>query len=182
MSLVFVDRDGVINRFPGQGFYVTSLDAFEMLPGSAKAIALLNREGFEVVVISNQGCVSRGFLSEEGLAQITDKMVTAVRKEGGALSGIFYCKHQTSDNCGCKKPKTGLFEQAMRTRSDNLASVFFIGDSQEDVEAGKAAGCRTLLVLSGRSTEADLKNFKIKPDIVKKDLWEAATWITQKKS
>ncbi len=182
MKVIFLDRDGVINKFPGRSDYVTRWEDFHFLPNAAKAIKLLNSKGFEVMVVSNQGCVSRGLVTMAGLEEMTSRMLKMVEKNGGKISGVFYCVHQTSDYCECKKPKTTLFKEAIRGRPVDLESTYFIGDSEEDIQAGENLGCRTVLVLSGRTAAQEVDGFKAKPHFIKKDLWEAARWITQKKS
>ena len=182
MKLIFLDRDGVINRFPGRENYVTSIHLFELLPNTVHAIRLLTDAGFEINVISNQGCVSKKLLSEAALEEMTDLMLKEIEKGGGKISGIFYCPHQTDDNCECRKPKIGLFKKALGSREPDLSNTYFVGDSQEDVEAGKKAGLRTILVLSGRSCKKDVRDFKIQPDQIKKDLMDAAQWIIRNTS
>ncbi len=151
MSVIFLDRDGVINEFPGVSQYVVRLDDFRFIPGALEALRKLTEAGFELFVVSNQGCVSRGLISAKELAVMTDRMTIDIKKSGGRLEGVFYCLHQKSDNCECKKPKIKMFQDALKGRVVDLESVYFIGDSREDVEAGKALGCRTILVLSGRT-------------------------------
>ena len=177
-----MDRDGVINRFPGKGLYVTRLDDFAFLPGALEALKKLKDAGCEVHVVSNQGCVSRGLLTEKALATMTGIMLEQVRRHGGDIRQVHYCLHQKTDHCECKKPKVRLFREAMEGRLFDLKEVYFVGDSQEDVEAGENLGCRTVLVLSGRTTSEDLPEFPYKPDAVKKDLGEAVGWILQEKS
>ncbi len=182
MKLVFLDRDGVINRFPGVGHYVTRWEEFEFLPNAAQAVALLTKAGYEVVVVSNQGCVAHGLISSEGLRALTDKMRGEIERVGGRLDGVFYCEHRTADDCECKKPRLGLLKKALSGRSVDRRSCYFIGDSEIDIEAGRNAGCQTVLVLSGRVRRPDLAALPVAPDAVKDDLWEAAQWIVQKKS
>ena len=181
-KIIFLDRDGVINEFPGMGHYVVSLEEFRMIPGSARAVALLCEAGFEVHVITNQGCVSRGLLSEKWLEAIHDRMRREVGAAGGRFAAILYCPHQTSDACECKKPKPTLFLKAAAGRKVDFSSVYFIGDSEEDILAGKNVGCKTVLVLSGRTNSDNLAEISPKPDFIKRNLLEAAQWITQKKS
>src|SRR3989338_6636479 len=151
-KLLFLDRDGVINRFPGVGGYVTRWEDFEFLPNAVRAVALLTKAGYEIVVISNQGCVGKGLLSSQALGEITARMREEIRRGGGELGDVFYCEHAPNAGCDCKKPKLGLFRQALRERGNvDLRSLFFIGDSVMDMEAGKSLGCRTILVLSGRA-------------------------------
>lgn len=178
--VVFLDRDGVINRFPGKGVYVTKKKQFEFLPKSLEAIRVLSEAGFQIYVVSNQGCVSRKMITEKKLMSITESMLKAVEKAGGKINEVFYCVHQTSDACDCKKPKTTLFEKALAGKKINRSFVYLVGDSEEDMRAGKNLGCRTVLVLSGRLTEGEALGLSAKPDVVKRDLWEAAHWIIQK--
>ena len=182
MKLVFLDRDGVINEFPGMGAYLTRWEDFHFLPRVIEAVALLSKAGYELNIVSNQGCVARGDISLDGLNEITRKALRQIEAGGGRIAGVFYCIHQSSDNCECKKPKTKLFYDALRGRTVEMRSVYFIGDSVEDMQAGEALGCQKILVLSGRNGESDVQDFPVKLDVVKKDLWEAAQWILQKKS
>jgi len=114
---------------------------------------------------------------------MTREMLVAVEAEGGKICGVFYCLHETKDQCECKKPKTGLFQEAARDRVIDFRSTFFIGDSAEDVEAGEAIGCKKVLVLSGRTRGAhEAAQFPSKPDVIKKDILEAAQWILANES
>ena len=179
-KIIFLDRDGVINEFPGMGNYVTGWEKFRFLPDALGAIALLTREGYEIHIVSNQGCVARGLLTMADLQEITRRMLKEIEKKGGSVSGVHYCIHQTSDGCECKKPKTALFRQALRGKPVDLSSVYFIGDSEEDIEASHNLGCQSVLVLSGRVAEESLRSLKWEPDAVKKNLWDAVQWIIQK--
>ena len=180
--LVFLDRDGVINRFPGKGAYVTADEGLRLLPEALQGIKLLTEAGFRLVVISNQGCVSRGLITRAYLDALTRKMLRQIRTHGGRLHKVYYCLHQTSDKCRCKKPRTLLLEKAVKGLKVKHEEIFFIGDSREDIQAGHDFGCRSILVLSGRSKRKDIKNFPVKPEFVKKNLLEAARWIIKKRS
>lgn len=182
MKLVFLDRDGVINRFPGKGLYVTDPSKFSFIPRSVDAIRELTKAGCEIRVVSNQGCVSRKLVTKELLDSMTASMIAEVEKAGGRIEKVHYCLHQTSDNCDCKKPKIKMFREAIGGRAVDMSEVYFVGDSVEDMEAGRDLGCRTALVLSGRTTEEDLAEFPVKPETIQPDLWEAARWILRKKS
>jgi D-glycero-D-manno-heptose 1,7-bisphosphate phosphatase len=181
MRLVFLDRDGVINRFPGKGLYVTNEKEFYLLPRALGGIRLLTRKGFRLVVVSNQGCVSRGLITKAGLMRLTHLMLKKIKAAGGKIHKVYYCIHQKSDHCRCKKPKTLLFKKAMKGLRLDPRDIYFIGDSEEDIAAGHAIGCRTILVLSGRSKKSSARMFTHKPYMIKKDLLEAARWILQKK-
>ncbi len=181
MSLVFLDRDGVINRFPGKGLYVTRVDDFHFLPGALEAIQRLTKAGAEIHVVSNQGCVSRGLISGSELDRMTDEMLAQIQSYGGRIQQVHYCRHQTSDACECKKPKIKLFQNAIGDRAIDLNTVCFVGDSLEDIQAGKNLGCKALLVLSGRTVREDLTQWPVQPDTIQNNLMDAVTWILQKK-
>ncbi len=180
-KIIFLDRDGVINKFPGFGNYVTQWSEFHFLPNAIRATKLLVDAGFEIAVISNQGCVARKLITKTNLSKLTRRMLNIIKKNGGRIHGVYYCYHQTSDECDCKKPKTSLFKKAIKGRQINLGSTYFIGDSEEDMQAGENLGCQKLLVLSGRLKRSNVKSLSVKPDVIKKDLWSAAQWIVKKK-
>ncbi len=182
MKPIFLDRDGVINRFPGVGNYVLSWEDFQFLPKAVEAIVLLNKNGFAPIVISNQGCVAHGLISSKDLWALTDRMNREIEKAGGKIAQVYYCEHRGSDHCECKKPKAGLLRKALECYPTDVKATYFIGDTEMDVEAGKNIGCQTVLVLCGRAVAADVKNFKIQPDKVEKDLWSAVQWLLKQKS
>ncbi len=181
MKLVFLDRDGVINRFPGKGLYVTHRRDFSFLPGALEALKELWEAGCRVVVVSNQGCVSRGLITREELTQMTLQMTSEVQKHGGKIDRVMYCLHQQSDRCDCKKPQTKLFLEALSETPVEMNQVYFVGDSAEDIQAANALGCVGILALSGRTQKEDLADFPAKPDVIKSDLKEAVEWILQRK-
>lgn len=180
MRVVFLDRDGVINEFPGFGAYVTKWSEFRFLPGALEAIGLLTRAGYELHIISNQGCVSRGLISWEGLQEMTGLMLRRVVESGGAIAGVHYCPHRTEDACTCKKPHPELLWRALGpARKDLMPSALFVGDSREDIQAARSAGCASVLVLSGRTRREDVGSLGIVPDRIEPDLLEVARWLTR---
>lgn len=184
-KIIFIDRDGVINKDPGgwtEHSYVTRWDDFHFLPGAREAIARLSKAGFEIVVISNQAGVSKGFFTSDTLNDITGNMLKSIKASGGVIKRIYYCIHQNSDNCDCRKPKTGLFKKAEEDLGLKAAGAYFIGDGRIDVEAGKAAGMKTILVLSGKTAYDAIGQWPVKPDIICGDLADAVDHIlTQQK-
>ncbi len=140
---VFLDRDGVINHKASEGEYVTRWEDFHFLPGVADGIALLNRAGWSVIVISNQRCVAKGLLSIEELETIHRRMSEELFAAGAKLDGIYYCPHEKEFACDCRKPAPGMLLTAAKEHQIDLRSSWMIGDSETDVEAGKRAGCRT---------------------------------------
>ncbi len=162
---VFIDRDGTISRDVP---YCSSPEQFELLPGAGKGIKELNAAGFKVILITNQSGVGRGYFSEETLNCIHEKMKTKLADEGAHIDGIYYCPHHPDENCNCRKPKPNLIIQAAGDFNIDLSQSYFIGDSAKDIEAGKAAGCSTILIIN-REIEAGLK-----ADYAVKNLIEAA--------
>jgi len=159
---VFLDRDGVINKKAPEGDYIKSWGEFEFLPGAKKAIRKLNENGFLVIVVSNQRGIAKGIMSESALKEIWVKMEEELSKVGARLDDIYYCSHDIVDNCGCRKPEPGLLLRAAREHDIDLGRSWMIGDSESDIEAGKRAGCRTILIEgsplndNSRASEADL--------------------------
>ena len=174
MKAIFLDRDGVINRDPGFGGYITSWKGFEFLPGSLEAIKKLNQAGFEIVVISNQGGVAKGLYALKDLDEITQNMLREIEKAGGRIRSVHYCPHKDEDSCNCRKPETGLFSQATKGLQVNFADSFFVGDNRRDVLAAKAIGCKSIFVLSGNTK---LEELDVRPDFVARDLLEAVEKI-----
>jgi len=178
--IIFIDRDGVINKDPGgwtRYSYVTRWKDFYFLPGAKRAIKRLSENGYSIVVISNQAGVGKGYYSLIRLNSITRKMLEELKRFGGKIRRVYYCVHQSKDNCPCRKPKDGLLKKAEKNLKVKIAGSYFIGDSIVDVEAGKKAKLKTVLVLSGKSSRRDIKGWAIKPDHVVKNLEEAVSLI-----
>ncbi|OQX54598.1 MAG: hypothetical protein B5M48_00605 [Candidatus Omnitrophica bacterium 4484_213] len=110
-KILFLDRDGVINRYPGERKFVTRWEEFHFLPNALKAIRRLTEEGYEIKVISNQSGIAKGIYSQESLNEITRRMIEEVKREGGKME-VYYCPHREEDGCDCRKPKIGLFLKA----------------------------------------------------------------------
>jgi len=146
MSLtVFLDRDGVINRKMPEPRYVTSWGEFEFLPGALEGLASLAKMDVRIVVVSNQRGVARGVYTEETLADMHSRMKAAVEAAGGRIDAIYYCPHE--GGCNCRKPATGMFEQAAREIPGvDLREAIVIGDNVCDLEAAARLGCPSILV------------------------------------
>ncbi len=180
MKIIFLDRDGVINRYPGHKKYVTKLKEFKILPGALEAIRRLNKAGYKMFIISNQAGVSKGLYSKGKLNLITEVMLKKIRSRGGSIKKVLYCIHRSEENCDCRKPKIGLIKKALKillVKKINKKDAFFVGDSIRDVMTGKKAGCTTILVLSGRESLRNKSLWRPKPDFIAKDLLEASSII-----
>ena len=145
---IFLDRDGTINKYVG---FLTKPELFELLPGVAEAIKMINKSGYLVIVVTNQPVIARGDCKWEELLLIHDKMETELGKEGAFLDAIYICPHHKDKgfegevleykyDCECRKPKSGLLLQAARDFNIDLTQSFLIGDSENDVKAGINAG------------------------------------------
>jgi len=177
MKAIFLDRDGVINRDPGVGDYIKSWKEFEFLPGAIEAIKLLNKNGYEIFVISNQAGVARGLFSKESLAEITANMLEEIESRGGKIRWVSYCIHASNAGCDCRKPNTGQIRRAVKGLDINFKKTYFIGDSRLDIGAGKNMGCKTILLLTGKEAIEDSKTWEHKPDFVMNNLMEAVKWV-----
>lgn len=155
----FLDRDGVINRKAPANGYITRWEDIDFLPGVAQAIALLNRTGFRVIVVTNQRCVAKGLLTIRELDWIHRRMCEVLAGVGAAVEAVYYCPHELEPPCPCRKPRPGLLLDAAREHGIVLSRSWMIGDSDTDIEAGRNAGCKTARLLMNSQTtnlKADL--------------------------
>ncbi len=148
----FLDRDGVINRKPPEGQYVTRWEEVHFLPDVARAIALLNRASFRVIVVSNQRCVAKGLVPAPALEAMHQRMCEELAANGARIDAIFYCPHEKHPPCSCRKPAPGMLLAAARAHDIDLTASWMIGDSKIDVETGRNAGCKTARVLTNDGT------------------------------
>lgn len=148
IKLVILDRDGTINEDSDD--FIKSADEWKPLPGALDAIARLNHAGWHVVVVSNQSGLGRGLFEVSDLNAIHAKMHQMLAAVGGRIDVVFYCPHAPADECHCRKPASGLFEQIADRYGLDLKNVPVVGDSARDVIAGVAAGCEPHLVLTGK--------------------------------
>ncbi|MEO7399714.1 MAG: D-glycero-beta-D-manno-heptose 1,7-bisphosphate 7-phosphatase [Polaromonas sp.] len=149
MKLIILDRDGTINSDSDE--FVKNPEEWLPLPGALEAIARLNHAGWHVVIASNQSGLGRGLFDVASLNAMHAKMHKMLAALGGRIDAVFYCPHVAEDDCSCRKPKPGLFEQIGSRFGVQLAGVPAVGDSVRDAIAGAAAGCEPHLVLTGKS-------------------------------
>lgn len=175
---VFLDRDGVINEDSPE--YIKSWDEFRFIPGSIQAVRDLTRNGFEIIVITNQSAIGRKMITPRELSRMHRKMKDELEAKGGKIRDIFFCPHLPEAGCGCRKPKAGLIRQAMDKYRIDLSRSSMVGDSAKDVECARNAGCgHAVLVRTGngdRARKALLKK-NISPDYFAADLQKAVEWI-----
>ena len=151
MKLVILDRDGVINIDSAN--FIKNPNEWIAIPNSLEAIALLNQSGFRVAIATNQSGIARGLFDMATLNAINDKMHRALAQLGGRIDAMFYCPHAADDNCTCRKPKTGMIKDISRRFSVDLSEVYAVGDSLRDLQAFHDAGCKPILVRSGKGEE-----------------------------
>lgn len=148
---VFLDRDGTLNRYVG---FLRNIEEFELLPDVAEAVGRINSSGYLAIVVTNQPVIARGEVTVRELEMIHNKMETLLGKEGVYVDAIYYCPHHPHRgyegevealkiNCECRKPKPGMLLQAAEDFNIDLSKSWMIGDGENDVKAGKAAGCMT---------------------------------------
>lgn len=148
---VFLDRDGVINE--NRGDHVKSWSEFRFLPGAAKAIGRLSQAGYRIFVVSNQAVINRGLASRDDVDTVNTYMLRELDQLGARIEGVAYCPHRPDQNCPCRKPRPGLLLKLAEEFTIDLEKAVVIGDALSDIEAGQAAGCETILVLTGRGRE-----------------------------
>ena len=146
--VVFLDRDGVINEPPGAAGYVLRWEAFRFRAGALSMLAELATMGYRLVVITNQQGVGKGLIDPGELERIHANMSAEIERHGARIDGIFTCPHLEAEGCDCRKPKPGLIYDALEELGYevDLDGSWFIGDSATDIQAGTAAGLRTLFV------------------------------------
>jgi len=171
---VFLDRDGVINVFPGPGEFVKSWAEFRFMPGVAAQLRRLREAGFALVLITNQSGVGRGLMSLDDLHHIHQMM----QKELGAdsVDAIYFCSHHPDDGCDCRKPSPRMIQDACREHGLDPKQSFVIGDSGRDIEMGRAAGCTTILCRENLPVREQMKP-QYRPDQMFATLAGAVDWI-----
>jgi len=174
---VFLDRDGVITEDPPH--YAHRLDQLRIIPGSAQAIRVLNEHHFRVIVISNQSGVARGYYTEDDVKKYNDGVEFLLAKAGAHIDAVYYCPHHPDAiieryklDCNCRKPKPGMILDAVQKYSLDIENSFVVGDKWSDIEAGRVAGCKTVLVLTGHGKEEVDKKHGL-ADYIALDLYDA---------
>ncbi|WP_319547750.1 D-glycero-beta-D-manno-heptose 1,7-bisphosphate 7-phosphatase [Desulfogranum marinum] len=183
---VFLDRDGTINEQMG---YINHISRFQLLPGIGEAIRRLNELHIPVIVVTNQSGLARGYFPASLLDEVHQKMEKQLADAGAHVDGIYICPHHPEAKeekyrraCNCRKPKTGLLEQAATELNIDLPASFVVGDRWSDIRCGKAVGATSILVLTGYG-RGDAQYIgphqQIQPDYTAEDLQQAVSWILQ---
>lgn len=171
-KIAALDRDGTIIVDKN---YLSDPAGVELLPGAAAGLKRLRAAGWDLVIVSNQSGIGRGYFTEEDYGKVTARLVELLRAEGVELAGIYYCPHAPEAQCACRKPRTGMLEQAARELDFPLSACAVIGDKPADVDLGKNAGAAlTVLVRTGYGEKSAAG---CAPDAVVADLTEAAEFL-----
>lgn len=148
MSLIVLDRDGVINL--DSDTYIKSVDEWIPIPGSLEAIARLNHSGYRVVIASNQSGLARGLFTIDDLNAMHRKMHRELSRLGGQIEAVFFCPHSERDRCRCRKPRPGLLEDIRNRLKVDYSETSVVGDALRDIQSARAVGATPLLVLTGK--------------------------------
>lgn len=177
---IFLDRDGVINEVLFRGgnndkpIAPWKLDEFKLVPETKKPLAELSQMGFYLFVVTNQPDIAKGVLKFSAVNKMNDIVLKEL-----PINEIIVCSHIDSDNCNCRKPKPGMIISLAKKWEINLLNSFLIGDNWKDIESGKAAGCRTILLdkFYNKSVKADyrVKNLTMSLEVVKSHVTKPAT-------
>jgi D-glycero-D-manno-heptose 1,7-bisphosphate phosphatase len=181
---VFIDRDGTVNEQMG---YINHVSRFVILPGVVEGLRLLNENGFHAVIVSNQSGVARGYFPLGLVQEVHDFLDASLKKDHVTVDGIFFCPHHPNGSvpeftkrCNCRKPRTGLIDQACRSLEIDLQNSYAIGDRCEDIQFARRAGVKGILVKTGYGLgeiQYLLPQSTAKPVYIAEDLLHAVQWI-----
>ncbi len=166
---VFLDRDGTVCE---EVNYLARPEDLCLFPFSGEAVKLLNDSGFLVILITNQSGIARGVFDEKTLHEIHAKLINELAKSNAKLDAVYFCPHNSVDNCDCRKPKTGMIEKAKQDFSLDLENSWKVGDKAIDVETGFNAKLKTALILTGYG-QTEVEKIKKQPDLISENLLQA---------
>jgi len=173
---VFIDRDGTMIESVD---VLTDAAQLKLLSGTTEAIADLNHRGFLVIGITNQPIIEKGLLTMEGLDKIHARLQEMLSAGGARFDAFFTCPHRyhPERDCECRKPNPGLIDQARAKFPIDMEHSWFVGDRLRDVETGRRAGLKTILVKTGGESKDDTFFPDAKPDFIADNLLAAVTFI-----
>lgn len=187
VSAVFLDRDGTLTEEVG---YVNHLGRVQVFPWAAEAVRKLNQARVPVIVVTNQSGVAQGYFSEDLVHKVHQKIALELAAQGARLDAIYYCPHHPNarleayrQNCRCRKPSTGMLDEAAKRFHVNVQSSFVVGDSARDLQMGFKVGAQTILVMTGYGKgnyEYQFGSWPQKPDMLAENLLEAVEKILGK--
>ena len=150
-KIVFLDRDGVINKEVG---YLYKIEDFDFISGVFEACLYFQLLGYQIIIVTNQSGIGRGYYNENDFHQITEWMLEQFNKNNIEILDVFFCPHAPDSTCDCRKPKPGMFNQANNKHDIDMKNSWMIGDKEADIKAANAAGIQhTVLVKSGHAID-----------------------------
>jgi D-glycero-D-manno-heptose 1,7-bisphosphate phosphatase len=183
-AAVFLDRDGTLTEEVG---YVNHIDRLKVFPWTGTAIRKLNRAGLMTIVVTNQSGVGQGYFPEDLVLQVHERMTEELAAGDAGLDALYYCPHHPTarlesyrQDCRCRKPGTGMIEQAVKELGIDVANSYMIGDSVRDVQLAANAGARSVLVMTGygRGNYQYMRDhFPGEPDFTAENLLDAVEQI-----
>ena len=176
IGAVFLDRDGTVSEEVG---YMFDVSLFQVFPWTGPAIRRINDSGMQVILATNQSGIARGYFVESMVHSVHEKLGTEIAKAGARLDAAYFCPHLPDACTDCRKPNSGMLYRARDEMGINLAESYMVGDRYTDIQTGKVAGTRTVLVMTGdgRKEREEHGNTEIQPDFFAENLSEAADII-----
>ncbi len=177
-SAVFLDRDGTVSEEIG---YVYDASQYRVFPWTGTAIQRLNAKGLHVILATNQSGIERGYFTEDMVHRVHRNLSDEIGRSGGRLDAAYFCPHLPDSCRDCRKPHPGMLYRARDEMAVDLETSYMVGDRQTDVQAGKAAGTRTILVMTGDGrNQRDLyRDSEVQPDYFANTLSDAVDWILE---
>ncbi|MDO8621539.1 MAG: HAD family hydrolase [Candidatus Levybacteria bacterium] len=172
---VFLDRDGTL---VAQVDDIINSSQLKILSGVPDGVRLLNRLGFLVIVITNQPVIGKGLTTRTKVKKINKVLYNWLSKKGAIIDAFYVCPHRHWDRCACRKPKLGLINAAVKKYNIDITNSFFIGDDMRDIETGKRARLKTILVKTGNAGR-DRRYFDVKPNAIVRNFLFAAKFIAR---
>ncbi len=170
----FIDRDGTINK---EVDYLCDPEKFELLPNVIEGMKELESQGYRIVIVTNQPGIGLGYYEKSDFFKVNTRLLKAAGEAGVKISKIYYCPHSKADGCNCRKPAQGMILRAKEELNLDIEKSVFIGDMTSDIETGKRAGCKTVLMKTGKAGKDGL--YDVKSDYVAGDLLKAAKQIAR---
>jgi len=165
IKTIFLDRDGVVNK---EVRYLYRLSDFEFIDGIFDACLYFQKLDYEIVIVTNQSGIARGYYNENDYLKLTEWMLGQFNNNGIKILDIFYCPHDPESLCECRKPKPGMFLEAKKQYNIDMKNSWMIGDSESDIKSANAAGIfNTILVRSGHLIDESNSNSKFTIDSIK---------------
>jgi D-glycero-D-manno-heptose 1,7-bisphosphate phosphatase len=173
---IFMDRDGTVSEEIG---YMYHTHLYKPFPWTGPAIRKINEAGMKAVLITNQSGIERGYFPESQVHEVHDILRAELARHNAILDAVYYCPHQPETDCDCRKPRPGMLLRAQSELEIDMTQSYMIGDKYVDLEAGYAAGLRSILVLTGygRGEFEKCKDLPRQPDFVAENLLEAVEGI-----